>query len=76
MIQTIQIQSRGGIYFGVLQYKRLHFRKSSYRASHLQRWLAFFLNKMSSCSLLDYCHLGVKTLQDECNMKRYENRKN
>ena len=76
MIQTIQIQSSGGIYSGVLQYKRFHFRKSSYRASRLQRRLALFLNKTSSCSLLGYCHLGVKTPQDKYNMKRYENRKN
>lgn len=76
MIQTIQIQSSGGIYSGVLQYKRFHFRKSSYRASRLQRRLALFLNKTSSRSLLDCCHLGVKTLQDQYNMKRYENRKN
>ena len=65
MIQTIQIQSSGGIYSRVLQCKRFHFRKSSYRASRLQRRLALFLNKTSSCSLLGYCHLGVKAPQGD-----------
>ena len=79
MIQTIQIQSSGGIYSGVLEFCGIRdfilgnhpIERVAYRGGSL-----CFLNKTSSRSLLDYCHLGVKTLQNQYNMKRYESRKN